>query len=79
MITSDEFVFVPLAEPPTDLELTEVQCIEPVTVIMRTWVDPHSGKPKYVSEQFADPDTGQDTVVWSRVTDSLSYVRGSQS
>lgn len=79
MNLDNEYVYVPLAEPPAAPDLADLMPIAPVTVVMRAWVDPHTGHPKYVSEQFTDPDSGRELTVWSRVTDSLSYVRGSSS
>lgn len=70
-----EYTFVPLEEEPTEEELLGTNPLQPVTVIMTTFVDFHTGRPKFVREMFRDPDDGEDKVVWSRVTDSLAYVR----
>ena len=75
MISFEEMTFVPLKEPPREDELAATECLMPVAVLMYTYVDPHTGKPKYIREQFTDPETGRDTTVWSRVTDALGFVQ----
>lgn len=75
MMSLEEFTFAPLAEMPTEQDLAGTQRLMPVLVIMYTYVDTHTGKPKFIREQFRDPETGQDKIVWSRVTDSLAYVQ----
>lgn len=68
--------FVPLAAPPTTAELAPCEPLAPVVVTMTTFCRTHDGAPQFIKEEFIDPDTGTRTVVWSRITDALAYVRG---
>lgn len=65
----------PIQGRPTDLELADTQALPDIHVTMTTYVDARTGEPKWLLERFLD-HTGAQQEVWSRVTDSLAYVRG---
>ena len=71
----NQLTFQPIEGHPTALELQDVDALPDVPVTMTTYVN-KQGEPVWLMERFRDPETGEPRVVWSRITNSLAYVRG---
>ena len=65
----------PIEGEPAVGEVVGLTELPPVQVTMVTLCDPRTGQAVWLKETFVDPDDGLQKTVWSRVTESLAYVR----
>jgi hypothetical protein len=75
-VNLSDYAYAVLDNPPTPEELQGTSATAPVTVVMISYYDDRTGTVKFVCEFWRDPVTGEPKEVWSRVTESLAYVKG---